>query len=185
MYDCNELLQRLSQYLDGDLPAEELAVLQLQAQEQPECQSMFEAMMWVHRSLEAAPMVEPSRDFAVSVTRELAWRQRRDKAILAAVLGLGILTIISPLLILLWAGAITMLEPDFLSSVISWGVSFIGNIATYGIAIISLFQHLPQWSIIIFSLAASISFLLLALTIVMQKSPELLFAPNPAQRQQA
>ena len=184
MNDCTSILQRLSQYLDGALPETTLADLQRQVQARPECKSMFDAMLWVHESLEAAPMLEPSRDFSVSVAKELAWRQRRDKVVLAGVLALATLTMIAPLLALIWAGLVAWLEPGIFAAAISWLIEMIGNAATYSVALFALIQHLPQWAIISFSTFVSLSFLLLALAIAMQKSPELLFASSSSPHKQ-
>jgi predicted anti-sigma-YlaC factor YlaD len=183
MYDCNALLQRLSRYLDGDLPEKELANLQRQAQAQPECESLFNAMLWVHKTFESAPMLEPSRDLSTSVTRELAWRQRRDKFALAGILALAVLTVLAPIFLLLWAGLTAFLEPTIIVRVLSWITTAVGTLATMGVGLFALFRHLPSWTLILFSTFISLSFLLSALAIVMQQSPELLFTPTSPSQQ--
>jgi hypothetical protein len=185
MDHCDSLLQRLSQYLDGLLPDSELPILRQEAATQPGCLAMLDAMLWVHQSLETAPMAEAARDFSISVTKELAWRQRRDKILLGGILTLAALVAVAPLLLLVWAGLAAALEPGLMQNAIGWLVGQISDIAAYGVAILTLIRHLPQWAIVSISTFISLSFLLLALALVMQKAPEQLFAPSEMNRQRA
>ncbi len=175
MYDCDSLLERLSLCLDGQLPESELVTLRQQAAESPGCETMFEAMLWVHQTLDAAPFAAVPRDFALSVTRELARIHRRDKILLAGILFAGAVIMLAPLLIVLWAGIAALLEPGLWQNAISWGVGFLSDIAAYAVAGMSLFEHMPRWPIVFVSAFISLSLLVLALAIVMQKAPEQLF----------
>jgi hypothetical protein len=184
MYDCDSILQRLSQYLDGDLPLSELSALRQQAQARPGCAPLFEAMLWVDETLDAAPMVTPSRDFSVSVTRELAWRQRRDRLLLGGVILAAVLMALTPILLLAWAGLAAFLEPGIIQNAIGWVLGLVGDVVAYGVALAALLNHAPRWALIPISTFLSLSLLLLALVIVMQKSPDLLFGPVEAPHQQ-
>jgi len=184
MYDCDSILQRLSQYLDGDLPQSELAALRQQAQVRPGCESLFEAMLWVHQTLDAAPFVAPSRDFSVSVTSELAWQQRRDKILLGGIILAAVLLALTPVLLLLWAGLAAFLEPGIVQNAISWMLGLVGDVVAYGVALVTLLNHAPRWALIPISTFFSLSLLLLALVIVLQKSPDLLFGPVEAPHHQ-
>ncbi len=185
MNDCDAILQRLSQYLDNQLPETELSALRQEAAPRPECLAMLDAMLWVHRSLETAPMVETSRDFSVSVTHELIWRQRRDKILLGGILTLAVLIALTPLLLVVWGGLAAALEPGLIQNALSWAVSLISDAATYAVAALTLLRHMPQWAIVSISTFLSLSFLLLALTLVMQKAPEQLMASPEIHRQTA
>jgi hypothetical protein len=175
MYDCDSILNQLSDYLDGQAPDTDVNALRQQARSDRNCLSAFEAMLHVHALFSAAPVAASTRDFSVSVTRELMWRQRRDMALLGGILLMGVLTLIAPLLILIWVGVATMVQPGLWQSVVSWAVNGIGQLASYGVALMNLLQHTPDWAIISFSTFVSLSFLLLALAAVMQKAPEQLF----------
>ncbi len=185
MYDCDSILQRLSHYLDSDPPATELMALRRQAQTLPGCESVLDAMLLAHQTLTAAPMVETTRDFSVSVTRELAWRQRRDKIVLGGVLILAALTALAPLMLLTWAGLAAILEPDVLQTALGWTLDVISGAAAFGVAVMNVVNHAPQWFFITISTFFSFSLLLLALIIVMQKAPEQLFSTARANSQSA
>lgn len=185
MNDCDAILQRLSQYLDGHLLETELNALRRDTAPSPECSSMLDAMLWVHRSLEAAPMVTPPRDFSVSVTQELLWRQRRDKILLGSILTLAVLIALAPLLLMVWGGLAAALEPGLFQNALSWTVSVISDIAAYGIAGLTLFRHMPQWALVSISTFLSLSFLLLALALAMKKAPEQLLISSEINRQTA
>lgn len=185
MYDCDAILQRLSQYLDGDLPESELTALRRQARGRPGCESLFEAMLRVHQTLDTAPFVAPPRDFSISVTRELAWRQRRDKLLLGGVILAAVLLALTPVLLLAWAGLAAFLEPGLLQNAISWTLELISEAAAYGVALMTLFSHAPRWVLVFISTFFSLSLLLLALAIVMQQSPDLIFGQVEAHHQHA
>jgi len=185
MYDCDPILQRLSQYLDGNLPETELAALRHKARALPGCEAMLDAMLWAHQALATAPMVETSRDFSVSVTRELAWRQRRDKIMLGGVLALAVLTMLAPLLLIAWAGLAALLEPGILQAALGWLLGAISEIAAFGVAVTTVVSHAPQWVFVAISTFFSLSLLLLALATVMQKAPEQLFSTAKAHSQSA
>ncbi len=177
MTNCDTLLQQLNDYLDGIAPATDVEALRQQARSDRHCLQAFEAMLQVHALFSAAPMATTARDFSVSVTRELLWRQRRDKAILAGILTAGILILLAPLLLIGWAGVATLLQPELLHGAISWMVSAVNQVAVYWTATMILLQHMPSWLILGASTFVSLSFLLLALMLVMQKAPEQLFTP--------
>jgi len=179
MHNCDSILQRFSDYLDGQLPETALTRLRQDAAALPDCLAALDAMLWVHQTLKSEPMAESARDFSRSVTRELAWRQRRDKLFLGGLLFLIALTMLAPLLFLLWAGLAAVLEPGLIQAAISGVISFISTTATYGVAIISVMQHMPQWALVAFSTFFSLSFLLLALAMALKKAPEQLFSPSP------
>jgi len=183
MHDCDAILQRFSDYLDGQLPETALTRLRHEAAALPDCLATLDAMLSVHQALKSAPMAESARDFSLSVTQELAWRQRRDKLFLGGVLFLVALTMLAPLLLVLWAGLAAVLEPGLIQTAISSAISFISAAATYGAAIIAVLQHMPQWAMIAFSTFFSLSFLLLALALAMKKAPEQLFSPSSIARQ--
>jgi len=115
----------------------------------------------------------------LSVTQELTWRQRRDKLLLGGILTLAVIIALSPLLLMMWGGLAAALEPGLIQSAISWTVSLISDMAAYGVAALTLFRHMPQWAVVSISTFLSLSFLLLALALVMQKAPEqLMFSPE-------
>ena len=177
MFDCDVILQQLNDYLDDTAPGADLDALRQQARYDRHCLQAFEAMLQVHALFSAAPMATTARDFSVSVARELLWRQRRDKAVLAGILAVAILTLMTPLLIIGWTGAVALLQPDLLQGALSWTIDAINQLALYGAATLTLIQHLPDWFIVSISTFVSLSFLLLALVLVMQKAPEQLFTP--------
>ncbi len=185
MIDCDVILQRLSQYLDGESCDDKLNALRQEAAPRPDCLAMLDAMLWVHRSLAIAPMAETRRDFSVTVTQELARRQRRDKILLGGILTLGALIALAPLLLVAWGGLAAMLQPGLLQHGVSWAVDMISNAAAYGIAALAVIRRLPQWALVSISTFLSLSFLLLALALVMQKAPEQLRISQKINRQTA
>ena len=185
MYDCDSILQRLSHYLDGDLSETELVTLRRQARTLPDCESVLDAMLWAHQALTAAPMVETARDFSVSVTRELAWRQRRDKIVLGSVLIMAVLTALAPLMLLVWAGLAAFLEPGILQAALGWLLDVVSDAAAFGVAVMNVVNHAPQWFFITISTFFSLSLLLLALVTVMQKAPDQIFSPARTNSQSA
>ena len=176
MYDCDSILNQLSEYLDGYARETDLDALRQQARADRNCLTAFEAMLQVHALFSSAPVAASARDFSVAVTRELLWRQRRDKAVLGGILLVGVLTLLAPVLMMTWAGIAAVLQPNLLQGALSWGIDFISQIAAYGVAVLNVMQHMPAWMTISITTFISLSFLLLALAIVMQKAPEQLFS---------
>jgi hypothetical protein len=183
MDTCNQILERLSQHLDGQLPDTTPAQLRQEAAHLPGCAPMLDAMLWVHQSLAAAPMLDSTRDFAVSVTKALTWQRRRDKLILGGTLGLTALIALIPMLLLLGAGLIAVFEPGFLSGGIAWLVSAFSAFASLLMAAVNIFQHLPQWAVVPVGTLMALSVLLLSLIIVLQKAPEQLLGASSLSHQ--
>jgi len=182
MESCNQILERLSLHLDGKLPDISLNQLRQQAAQQADCLPMFEAMLWVHQAMAAAPMLEPRRDFSVSVQRALAWQRRREKWALSGILLLAVVMTITPVLLLAGAGLAAAFDPSVLAEAIHWLVSGLSHIASVIVAAGNIFKHMPAWAVIPISTLFSISLLLLSIIIVMQKAPEQLLGTASVSR---
>ncbi len=180
MHDCESLLEQLSDYLDGLLTEAQFQALQQRARQTP-CYPVFQAMLDVHTSLLAAPMIEPSHDLSHAVVAELDQRAWRERLVVAAVLGLGILAILTPLLLITWLGAALYLDPSLFPRLISWMGSGLGDLVAYGIAILTAWQHLPGWVLAPLFTFLSLSLLLISLAIASKKHPELVFARQSVQ----
>ncbi len=180
MSNCENILQQLSSFLDNPAPDDSLARLQQQAEQEPGCAELFQAMLLVHASLQAAPMLAPSRDLSLSVTQALAQQQRRDKALLAGVIFFTAVLALAPILMLAWAGITALLEPGLLTAVIGGVAGFISNIATWGAAALNLLHHAPLWVVTPASAIIAMAFLLLTLIMAIQKAPEQFLIPSPS-----
>lgn len=176
--NCDQLIQRLNQYLDGDLPPAELHKIRQEAEINPECTNILETMIWAHDAFAHASMVEPSLGFSQSVTQILKRQQRRDKIFLGGVLFVISVTMLAPVLLLLWTGVIVTFQPGIIHAAVSVTLSTLSTIATYVAASLSVISHIPQWSILTLSTLLSASLLLLALALAMTKDPHMLLLPN-------
>jgi len=173
MTDCNHILQQLNDHFDG-VARLNLEALRRQAAADPDCLTMFDALVQVHALFESAPMVVSSRDFAASVTSELAWRRRKQRWALAGVVALGALTLLLPILTLIWAGAVVLFQPSLVSQLISNALGLLSDIATYAVALLTALQHLPAGLTLGLMTILSLSLLLLALASANRFHPELL-----------
>lgn len=176
--NCDSLIQRLNQYLDGNLPPEELRKIRQTAKNIPECTPLLETMIWAHEIFTHASMVEPSPRFSQSVIQTLKRQQRRDKIFLGIVLVVIAITVLAPVFLLLWTGVIVTFQPGVIHAALSAVLSALSIIAAFGVAFLSIVSHIPQWSIITLSTLLSVSFLLLALVLTMAKEPHMLLLPN-------
>ena len=175
--NCDTLLQRLNNYLDGQLPVSELDMIRQEAGAQAHCQAMVDAMLRAHEHLFEAPMITAPANFAQSVSRAIVQRQRRDKLFLGGVLFIIGLTVLAPFFFLLWTGLIITFEPGIVHTALNWMISGINTLAAYFVAGFLLMKHLPQWSIVAISTIISVALLTLALTVAMTRTPEMIAAP--------
>ena len=177
MNDCDRILQQLNDYLDGAADVD-VDGLRHQARADRDCLSLFDALLEVHALFAAAPMARTEHDFAVSVTAALVRRERRQKLALAGVIVLGALTMLLPLLTLVWMGVAFLLQPGIFSRLITGVLAFISDAAAIAMAMLTAVGQLPPAARLALFTALSLSFLLLALASANRAHPELIRASN-------
>ena len=177
MNDCDRILQQLNDYLDGAADVD-VDGLRHQARADRDCLSVFDALLEVHALFAAAPMARTEHDFAASVTAALARRERRQKLALVGVISLGALTMLLPLLTLVWMGVAFALQPDIFSQLITSILSFVSEATAIVMATLTAMGQLPPVARLSLFTALSLSFLLLALASANRTHPELIRASN-------
>ena len=177
MNDCDRILQQLNAYLDGANDVDVRALHQ-QAATDSDCLAVFETLLQIHELFTDAPMVSSNLDFATSVTKELTRLARRQRLALAGVVLLGILTFLLPLLSLVWIGAAILLEPSWLSQLITTTLTFISDIAAMFMAIFTAMNQLPPVARLSLFTILAISLLILALASANRAHPELVHSPT-------
>jgi anti-sigma factor RsiW len=120
MMSCQDISQLMSLALDQSLAQAEASCLKEHLRLCPTCQEEWEAMQRISRLFTAAPLMEPSADFADRVMLRLAQRQARRRrfligaALLVICLSLGALALPG---IVVWLAMLWQLitEPALLS----------------------------------------------------------------------
>ncbi len=101
--DCEQMCERISTLLDGQLEAAETGPLQAHLDGCPFCRAGLDAMRGVDRLLSAAPMISPPPGFVGRFHARLAARRNRGRTLI----GLILLTLTTSFLMLVAAGLLT------------------------------------------------------------------------------
>jgi len=176
--NCDALIHRLNQYLDGTSPPEELYQIRQEAEIHPDCATLLESMIWAHNTFTNAVMAEPPLDFSQSVVQILKRQQRRDNIFLGGVLTVIAVTVLAPIFFLLWTGMIVAFQPGIIHTALSIILSLLNTTATYVAVFLSIISHIPRWSYLTLATLLSVTLLLLALMLAMTKEPYMLLVPN-------